>query len=636
MQYWIAYNWIPRKLQLFSLVLGLFTVQSTLLAQPTERLTGLSGRPASEATENVVKKKAAVSLTLPIVDDFSSNNPWPNQDIWMDSMVYINNHMAIDPITMGAATFDGLNKYGRAYDINRLASDTVDWLTSQPIDLSSTVDTVLLSFFYQEGGNGELPSSDDFLELQFYNPVTTQWSSVWKVLGTSTNSSFADVRIAITDPDYLNDGFQFRFMAFGSPAGAFDTWNIDYIWMREDLSPATNGENTLTDVSFIAQAPSLLKDYESIPWFHYNAVTAGGLNESTIDLRYRVNDDDNSALGQLILGIFRISVPPNPPLAEDLMGDFSLTGGHVTGVPIPFTVSITPQNFLLPSDPTGEIEIEGFYTYRGVGSTGYDSLNDILIRKQVFKNYYAYDDGTAERAYAVDGNTGGFIISNYRTQSANGDSLKGLYIYFPPANSDISQNSFSIVVYENLNGLPGTLLFETDSLYTPQFSANNFYLPYVLDSTIFVTNDVFIGVRQQNSIPLTIGFDKFNVGRTSSFFGTETDFYQALEPGTIMMRPFYRYLPQDISIPENELSEINFDLFPNPNQGSFRIATPEAKGNESFFYSVFSLSGQLIKSGTLDNSEISLIGSPAGVYLLQLTSSDISKKPSFKKLIIAR
>ncbi len=589
--------------------------------------------PIPEKSDLEISKKTAASLNLPLLIDFSSFENQSDSIYFEDHYVFFNNHMAQDPISKGVATFDGLNEYGRAYDISKTGTDTADMLTSKPINLNGAGDTVLFSFFYQKGGFGEVPAFDDSLSLRFFNPVTQKWNSVWNVSGTSTTSNFKQVSIPILNDDYLNDGFKFRFISFGSLQGAFDNWHLDYLSLNENLGLK---DSLFEDVALLSQTQSLIKDYESMPWFHYDTL----LNEQTTQLKMRMNIiEDVLTGGNINFNFFKISQNGTTLKASKPgVSKNATTEGFVNRrVVYPFLSPINNNGTFNPLTypPTSEFTINAEYHISGTNSSpGPQQTNDTLYRKQEFKNYYAYDDGSAERAYAVEGNQDGFIIANYQLGIAGGDSLKGVYIYFAPASYDITQNEFSIVVYSNKNGLPDTLIYESDSIYTPQFTSHNFYLPYVLDKSVFVRNNFFVGIRQKNNIPLSLGFDVFNQNRNSSFYGKLNDYYQNLDEGVLMMRPFFRYLPNDIGTVENEISEIGFSLFPNPNNGRFRIELENKDSNDEFEYHILNLSGQLIKSGKLNNEEIDMGSIKPGIYILQLNSLKLNSKPGFKKIMI--
>lgn len=149
-------------LRIFLLILCFST---ELLSQRQEELKSLKARPQPEESIKSLKKSQSV-LSLPVVDDFAYEGQVPDPSIWEgNSDVYINQTWAKSPITLGVATFDGLNRYGRPHAVNGGDSIT-DILSSLSIDLSSPQDSVYLSFYYQVGGwvSGliEMPPGDGF------------------------------------------------------------------------------------------------------------------------------------------------------------------------------------------------------------------------------------------------------------------------------------------------------------------------------------------------------------------------------------------------------------------------------------------------------------------------------------------
>ena len=142
--------------------------------------------------------------------------------------------MALYQKSIGVATFDGLNEYGFAYKENALGSDSIaDVLTSKFLNLFGLTD-VYLSFQIQEGGRGELPSNADSIVVEFWSPITSDWMQVWGQKGTGVASAFKSVIIPVLGSNYLNNGFRFRFAAYGARAGAYDIWNLDYVQLKID------------------------------------------------------------------------------------------------------------------------------------------------------------------------------------------------------------------------------------------------------------------------------------------------------------------------------------------------------------------------------------------------------------------
>ena len=211
------------------------------------------------------------SITLPFIDDFSSNYPIPDTNLWQDNYVFINRKYGINPITIGVATFDGLNENGRAYNITSTSvdSENADTLTSHQIDLSS-IDSAFFMFYYQPQGLGNDPQITDSLILEFSAGTDTLgniiWDEIWKKEG-SVSYEFKKYVAVFTDPSYLNSKFQLRFRNLATVTGNFDHWNIDYVKIDEFNSPSDTSE--LNDVAFVSDIPQILKRYREMPWIHF-------------------------------------------------------------------------------------------------------------------------------------------------------------------------------------------------------------------------------------------------------------------------------------------------------------------------------------------------------------------------------
>ena len=113
------------------------------------------------------KMRTASAIPIPFLDDFSHSSYFPNNLLWEDSAVFVNRSYPINPVTIGVATFDGLDASGMAYDISAsMQGKRADSLTSRPIDLS-VVDSAYLLFYYQAQGLGDNPQTEDSLILEF-------------------------------------------------------------------------------------------------------------------------------------------------------------------------------------------------------------------------------------------------------------------------------------------------------------------------------------------------------------------------------------------------------------------------------------------------------------------------------------
>ena len=125
----------------------------TFLVNAQEALKPLSFNAAlSNAKQTTglqsAKTQSLASVDLPFFDDFSYayRSPYPAINNWIDSNVYVNTGFAIAPLSLGVATFEGLNKHGYPYNISAPVSLSApaDVLTSRKINLKQK--TIFVGF----------------------------------------------------------------------------------------------------------------------------------------------------------------------------------------------------------------------------------------------------------------------------------------------------------------------------------------------------------------------------------------------------------------------------------------------------------------------------------------------------------
>lgn len=596
------------------LCLGL--VGLSFLAHGQEYLRGLNQMPANKEAIRFPQLQQKAALSLPFADDFSYSSTTVDPSKWEASDVWVNQTWGRSPITLGMASFDGLNRFGRPYAY--VGNDSVgDVLSSLSIDLSNPTDSVYLSFFYQAGGWGELPAvGDDSLTLQFWDANDSVWRSVWR------NNDFPETDwiqvMQAVDTSFHQGDFRFRFRNYGSKQGALDLWHLDYVRLNDRR---TKNDTAVNDIAFTRPHPSFMVDYEAIPWWHVNqAFNVQSIFKPDLRLFYRRNvgpgGGPNIFLGEFDIFYNGASIQSGPP---DPTIDQFHNDNEETRFPVPDTADAgRPRlNIINPPYPD-EFEITALQTYSGV-PTNQLSANDTLRHRQVFKNYYAYDDGSAERAYEIRNNRGGFIVQRY--DILVNDTLKGLQIYFQPALYNVEDQDFTILILSNVSGRPGAILYESDSVYTAQYTDGNFYQTYLLDTTLAgpVTNGtVFIGIRQEKADPLSLGYDQNSRNRTSAFYGELNDMYQSFLGGTIMMRPVFGYIPRDISLIELDGAH-QFQVYPNPSSGALHFKLPKSQRElEGYQLKLYNLQGALVAQ-----KEISLdwnVQLPAGLYIIRLES----------------
>jgi hypothetical protein len=605
---------IPEIKRFFSLVFVL-GLSLSIHAQIKEELSVPTQRFSEPDSLFIHFPESDDTINLPFIDDFSDRSPIPSPARWADKHVFINNTYGINQPTMGVATFDGLDENGRAYDISVSQGTTrCDMLTSRHINLQGA-QNVKLGFLYQEAGRGENPSNADSLRLEFWSPQDTVWQSVWRVIGnTGPFNRFQPILIDIDDPKWLGKGFRFRFTSFGNPSGAFDVWNIDYVYLAAGRS---QNDTLPLDVAFIDQHQTLLVGgFEALPYWVY-ASSPTNFTRTSVTQSYKRNVPPGS-LGAILLSGYSLT---GQGLNINQNGNINDAVGHnnLHFQRIEWSQAIANfTNALSPITGPFTLQMRSHISGTAVGLR----RNDTLVRNQFFGNYYAYDDGSAERSYGIANQTGAITLASFALQA--NDSLKGLYLYFQPADVDPRNNPFHIVVYQNNNGVPGTKLFESDSAYLPRFSEHNQFIPYPITNPPFLTTgSYFIGVKQQNANKLNIGFDMNSVNRNTLVYGDGSNWYASLFNGTLMLRPYFRMEAPEISVHEfQERSPRSWQAVPNPSNGQLQIKGLEYERD----FEVYDQTGRKVANFRAKANEYIHLNLPAGIYILRETTEGHHQK----------
>ncbi|MBI1837167.1 MAG: T9SS type A sorting domain-containing protein [Flavobacteriia bacterium] len=546
------------------------------------------------------------------------------EKLWVNDNVYQNYRYAVEPWTLGVATFDGLDRNGKAYSLGALNPSYADFLTSKPIDISSFTasDSLYLSFLYQAGGFGDTPESIDSLVLEFYAKDLNQWFRIWSVSG-SASTVFNIGHQKIVDSKYFKDGFQFRFKNYGSLAGGFDHFNLDYVHLRI----ASGHQDTIfKDFAFVYPIKSLLKDYTSVPWDHYKNNFNGKMSNSVeVVVRNGSNQAENN------------STPGKTEIFQNntLKGMFNFTGQSLANNDLnysPFTTYSSLHDFSsgyhFDENTPGDQQL---FDVKSTAQVIYPNLNvnDTTHTNQYFGNYYSYDDGSSEAAYGPTGIQSRLAI---RFDAYESDSLIGIMSQFVESATDVSNSLFVLTVWNDNNGQPGNIVYEDEvfNARNPIYEngLNNFHVYYFKDTMkVYVEKTFYIGWRQFDANRLNIGFDKNNNNSSKNFYssGNNMPWNPSSIPGTIMLRPvFSTALDNVLALEESEMEDENIEIYPNP---TFDFLTIKSNRNINKI-ELFTLQGQLILESNEQVIDISNL--PSGIYLLKEKGNSLKTYKVFK------
>ncbi|MGA3015078.1 MAG: T9SS type A sorting domain-containing protein [Bacteroidales bacterium] len=632
-----------------------------------EVVTGLQFNPVvrMQYLKNKMLKSGtgadSIPMQLPFYDDFSSGEVFPSPLRWIDHDAFVNTDYPVYPIDLGVVTLDAINDSGSIYSTAVGGPDNfiADHLTSRYIRLDSVfspvpralspADSVYLSFYYQPQGRGLAPHSSDSLVLQFLTephhdsispvdttPIPDRWERIWSVKGMAldsfyilNNHYFLRVMIPITNPKYFKKDFRFQFFNYVSLASNEQPswqsnccqWNIDQVY----LNYGRNMFDTIhKEIRFVERPPSLLKSYQAMP---YPQFCNNPSNEMIDSLSILITNRDS--VTHSIKYSYQVAQPGGNfsksyiSSATNLLPYSQYAFGYVAYPPIPFTFPIGQ------SDST-QFEVEHIVHDLTPGSL----LADTITGHQLFYNYYAYDDGTAEAGYGLKG-TGGEMAYRFKLNKSP-DTLRAIRILFNHTMDTANIQNFYLTVWSDNSGIPGDTIYSRQVITKYSDSLNQF-TNYLLETPVVVNGSFYIGTIQTTDDNLNIGLDTYDNAASNLFYNVTGTWMSSAITGAPMIRPVIgKRLP--LGIDNLKSGQGSLKIYPNPcSSGQVHISLNESgttadKGNWDI--TISSLTGQQVYySSRVDIVDVSALTS--GVYFIKV--NDLQNFQTYiSKLIIMK
>jgi hypothetical protein len=598
-----------KRITLYIYLFNAFLVSST--AQ--EVISGLRANSIitknSEKFWNSKALNANDTLALPFFDDFSGHSIFPDPGKWTDNYVFINNTYSDKQITEGIATFDALDNSGRLYTTANVAGFEADHLTSQPVNLNYTAaDSVFLSFFYQAGGLSDPPEAMDSLTLQFFAPAEQKWYSVWRAPG-SLDQRFKPAIIRIDNDRFLKSGFQFRFVNFASLSpnlsdpsmvGNCDIWNIDYVLLNKNRN---SHDTAFADVALTLPLRSLLKTHEAMPWKQFKQVNLQEMG-SAIPVHYRNND----TITRNITRNFEIwDVYKNSQA-------YSFTAGATDILPL---TSINYNANLVYTFNTSNNDSALFRITASLKTDLFDPKgNDTMIYYQVFQNYFAFDDGTSEGGYGINGLGSRNAMVGYRFESYMPDTLRAVRICFNDSYLHSNIRAFDLMVWDDNNGIPGNIIYTLPGVMVEQGSTINGFYNYTIPEGVVVNGIFYVGWRQTSESFLNAGYDVNTPNNGRQFYWLNGEWSQSQVAGSIMIRPVVGSPLRITYVPETPNKSKNLmDIWPNPASDYLNINPGDLQLNGLSNISITDLNGhELLNVPFSERIDVSSLH--PGMYIL--------------------
>lgn len=614
------------------IIIYLFLLNFCLLKLAAQEfVTGLQSNKIITDAKHTSKlssyTKSSDTIDIPFFDDFSGHSVFPDRNKWSDEFVFINNSYSNSQITTGVATFDALDNFGRLYETASSSVFQADKLTSLPINLNySASDNIWLSFFYQPGGLADPPEIGDTLVLQLYAPDEDKWYSVWKA-GGDTVRRFRPAILKIENQRYLKKGFKFRFLNYAtlsqnlsdpSMVGNSDIWNIDYIMLDRNRDAA---DTIFADVAFRFPVRSLLKSHEAMPWKQFRQVYLQEMG-SSIAINYRNND----IITRNITRNFQIWDVHSNSLA------YSFTAGATN---IDALTNIEYNANLVYTFNTSNSDSALFKITCSLKTDAFDPKeNDTVVYYQVFNNYFAFDDGSSEGGYGINGLGSRNAMVASKFTSFLTDTLRAVQICFNDSYLNANKRAFDLMVWSDNNGIPGDMLYSREEVMVEQGDIINGFYNYIIPDGVEVDGPFYVGWRQRSETFLNAGYDINTPHINRQFYWLNGQWSQSQVEGSIMIRPIVGDRIKTTSVnDQNKWNARLIKIWPNPASDYINIDIGELQVNGLTYISVFDISGrEMIKIPFSESIDISILHK--GIYIIVTTTN--GKPVGYNRLIKSR
>ena len=539
---------------------------------------------------------------------------------WIDNYAYHNYTYPTLPPTIGVATLDGMNEYGRPYNNGSPTNwGPADKLTSKPIDLSGlgAADSVYLSFFYEPRGNGDLPNSKDSLCLEILNGSSNKWDRVWSTPGFAIAPAQPDtfhqvmyqipfVNTLITK--YLYNGFQFRFVNYATLAGNNDHWHIDYVRLGKNR---TYTDTAINDIAYMYEFPSLLKNYEEMPAWQYQ----GGADIVDSIHLFVSNLNPSQAVNNPPATNYNVQASETYPSATPLLN----IGNTFNSGPINSITLFPSTQYTIPAASPDSLS---FTSQASISVSNTLLANDTISRRETLYNILGYDDGSAEHAF-------GLINLNlkkfgYEFNLHKPDSLVGFQVLFTNIDVDVSNLVFVYNLWDSIR------LNDAFFLDSAVYVSNN-QTPFYIDSVngfatyrispMYVPKHFYFGWAQTDTRNLQIGYDVNSTKGYSHMYNYTNGTWKKINispKGSPMIRLILGHSTQIPSGIE-DIVAAGIKAYPNPTDGIVTFELPNPEGD--YEVALYNTMGQIAFNKKLTSNTIDISTLETGIYMLRLTDT---------------
>jgi hypothetical protein len=257
-----------------------------------------------------------------------------------------------------------------------------------------------------------------------------------------------------------------------------------------------------------------------------------------------------------------------------------------------------------------------------------------LIYYQVFKNYFAFDDGSSEGGYGINGLGSRNAMVAYKFESFIEDTLRAVNICFNDSYLEANKREFDLVVWDNNNGVPGDILYTKQGVMVEQANSINGFYTYTIPEGVPVNGTFYVGWRQLSESFLNVGYDVNTPNAGKQLYWLNGDWSLSQVPGSIMIRPVVGSPLTITAIDDTHYNnKKSLNIWPNPAKDYINIDPGEFQLSGLSYISFNDLSGrELMKVPFSERIDITSLHD--GMYILVISINNMPV--SYNRIIKTR
>jgi hypothetical protein len=352
---------------------------------------------------------------------------------------------------------------------------------------------------------------------------------------------------------------------------------------------------------------------------------------SGVNVQYKceVRDQANNLVANYPLSASARNIAPQSDSSEQF-SQFAMGSlpGNTPTLKLKYTIS-PGSNDNLPS------------SYNSTGN------NNEFTKTVNFRNYLAYDDGSAEGGYGLDYGSlpAGPGYSALKFELFKADTLRGLSIFFNRSVADVSFKPFTLMVWKTITEPPANntnndVILKKIEMVTTRYtdSINGFYTVVFDTAVILPVGTFYVGWQQTSNYILNIGYDNnykylHQGGRNPNLYYNLNGYWEKVSStitGVPMIRPLLGAKLYNPASVRQQVTMHDVLIYPNPSGNSQFLMIESDRSIRSV--KVYDISGKVSIELSGDNiNEINISDLPPGFY--QVLVSDENNHSSIHKYI---